>query len=192
MRAGWVPFDPAPRPDSPWAFDVGYVEATRGSQPVMRTGVKYILVDGPSTALGSATSLLGAYGPSWLFGALLAAVVAALGAVLVRRARGRPGAGRSEEYTLLRDAERDAVRKIYRSALRVLACMGYPGRPAHQGPRDYLGELSAMGLPVPAAFRSISVFAARALYDPTPLGAVALQDLKRSLNSLRGVPKLRP
>jgi hypothetical protein len=190
-RAGWVPFDPTPRPDSPWAFDVGYLEATRGIQQVMRAGFKDALVDGPSAALGSATSVLGAYGPSWLFGALLAAAIGALGALLVRRARGRPGAGRYQGYTLLRDDERDAVRKIYLSALRVLARKGYPGRPAHQGPRDYLGDLGAMGLPVPAAFRSISVNAARALYDPGPLTGDTLQHLKRSLRSLRGIPNLR-
>ena len=192
MRAGWVPFDPTPRPDSPWAFDVGYIEATRGLQQIMRTGLKDALVEGPSAALGSATSVLGAYGPSWLVGALLAALIGAVGAVLLRRAKGRPGAGRLEGYTLLRDTERDAVRKIYRSALRVLARKGYPGRPAHQGPGDYIADLGARSLPVPAAFRSISMHAAHALYDPSPLGRDTVEHLKRSLRSLRGVPNLRP
>lgn len=41
-RFGWVPFDPTPRPDSPWALDVGYAAATSSLQQALRSNLQEV------------------------------------------------------------------------------------------------------------------------------------------------------
>ncbi len=191
VGAGWVPFDPTPRPDSPWALDVGAVEATRGLQQVMRSQLKDFVTDGPSAALGGLTGLAGARSP-WLVWGPTLAVIAALGYVLIRR-RGPRAAGRHwAGYSMMTGADRDAVRKAYGKALRVLVRKGYPARNPDEGPMDYLEALHAQGLPVPPAFESISRRAAVALYDPSPMADLDSDELRTGLKELRSLPRLAP
>jgi hypothetical protein len=191
VRAGWVPFDPTPRPDSPWALDVGAVEATRGIQQVMRSQLKDFVTDGPSAALGGLTGLAGARSP-WLVWGPTLAVLAALVYVLIRRRGPRAAGQRWAGYSMMRDADRDSVRKAYGKALRVLDRKGYPERSPDQGPMDYLEALLARGLQVPPAFEAISRRAAVALYDPSPMADLDADELRTGLKALRSLPRLAP
>ena len=188
-NSGWVPFDPTPRPDSPWALDVGYVEATRGVQQAMRAQLKDLVVDGPSSALRGTAALFGAYGPAWLAGAVLAAALLLVGAFLTRRSRARARRTGPEEYSLLRDRDREAVRKAYSKAVKILGRKGYPVRQAHQGPVDYVLSLKARGFHVPAVFYALSRITTQALYDPSPMDGVEAQSLTSGLRALRRLPK---
>ena len=54
---GWVPFDPTPRPDSPWAVDSGFTRATKSLQQVLRAEVKELIPEAPSSMLSGAADL---------------------------------------------------------------------------------------------------------------------------------------
>jgi hypothetical protein len=155
----------------------------------MREQLKDLVVDGPSSALRGTAGLLGAYGPAWLAGALFAAALLLVGAFLMRRSRARALRTGPEEYSLLWDSDREAVRKAYSKALKILGRKGYPVRQAHQGPVDYVLSLKARGFHVPAVFYALSHMAAQALYDPSPMEGVETDGLKSGLSALRGLPK---
>jgi hypothetical protein len=190
--AGWVPFDPTPRPDSPWALDVGAVGATRGIQQVMRSQLKDFVTDGPSAALGGLTGLAGGARSPWLVWGPTLAVLAALLYMLIRRRSPRALGQRWAGYSMMRDADRDSVRKAYDKALAVLVRKGYPARSPDQGPTDYLEALCERGLSIPAPFEAISRRAAVALYDPSPMGDLDHDELRTGLKTLRALPRLAP
>ena len=56
-RSGWVPFDPTPRPDSPFGFSKGSLQQTRSLQQIMRHGVRGALTDRRPHSMGSRPSL---------------------------------------------------------------------------------------------------------------------------------------
>ena len=157
----------------------------------MRSQLKDFVTDGPSAALGGLTGLAGGGSP-WLVWGPTLAVVAALLYVLVRRRSPRAGGRRWDGYSMMRDADRDAVRKAYGKALSVLENKGYPARRMDQSPMDYLEALRALELPVPPPFEDISRRAAVALYDPSPSADLGSGDLRTGLKALRSLPKLSP
>jgi hypothetical protein len=121
--AGWVAFDPTPRPDSPWAIDRGFGGATRTVQQIVRTQLKDLVVGGASSATGAASALVLGVGPA--VGIALGLALAAGLAGLVRgRIRART-AGHGG-YTLLPGPDRQELRKAYLRALRMLSRKGYP------------------------------------------------------------------
>lgn len=190
-RYGWVPFDPTPRPDSPWALDAGFVQTTRGLQQVLRGGLMDVFGNGMSSASGAMTSAFGSGRQAAVFGLPLAVVLTALVAGLTtlfkRRTRGRRSPA---EYSAIPGVGREDVREAYRKALGALAGKGYPGRQPHQSPMEYVEMLDAMGHDVPDVFRAISSAATRAFYDPTPLDVSVSDRVKAALRALRGIPRL--
>ena len=191
-KYGWVPFDPTPRPDSPWALDFGYAGAARGTQQVLRTQIREFVVSGSVSARDAVTTLLDDREQAWTYGAPpVAAVLLALGLIKVTRRRARTHRPRSQGYTLLGGAGRQEVRKAYQKALRRLRSKGYPQRRPDQSPEDYTATLREMDLSLPEPFQQISRQATQALYDPTPLDLKGVRELKKSVNSLRAVPNLK-
>ena len=190
-RYGWVPFDPTPRPDSPWALDVGFVATTKGLQQALRAGIGDLFGGGASAAAGTVTSAFGGGGQAALYGLplvmTLALAVAALRALAKRRNRGRRAVA---GYSVIPGAEREHVREAYVKALRALEKRGYPERLPHQSPVEYVETLDSSGHRVPEAFRQISGHATHAFYDPAPLDQTVLERLKAGLRALRDVPRL--
>ena len=188
-RHGWVPFDPTPRPDSPWALDPGYTQATRSLQEVLRSQVRGVFLDAPAAAVGALTSFIAV---PLAAGLLFAAIVAVgLGvALLVARYRAVALRDRSVAYTLLEGRSRDEVRKLYRKAVRTLEKKGFPPRESYESPEDYVARLEDSDVAVPDAFRRISNLAGRALYDPAPLDDGVSEEGVRLLPELRVTPKL--
>ena len=192
-RHGWVPFDPTPRPDSPWALDSGYVGATRGLQTVLRARLGDVLSLGPTAAAEAMATLTGEYGALTVGGALFGlalGVLALAGAVLSRRKRNSRLEG-VYGYSTLEGAERAEVRQSYGGALRVLKKKGYPERGGDQSPEDYLSHLLRIRLGVPEAFRRITRQASRALYDPRALAEGEGLDVKTNLKELGKTVRVR-
>ena len=190
-RYGWVPFDPTPRPDSPWSLDRGFSVATQTLQGLIRTELKDLALGGVSSAAGAAATLVFNLGPV-VVAVLVTVLVIALSAAVAAafRRRQRSALRTREGYTLLSGVDREAVRKAYVKALRLLACKGYPSRRAHESPEDYLTTLASLGLHVPQSLRELSRHAALALYDPAPLAPDAAKKGTESLGTLRGLPRL--
>jgi hypothetical protein len=186
-RYGWVPFDPTPRPDPPWALDAGFVQTTRGLQQVLRGGLQDMFGDGASLASGAMTSAFGGGRQAAVYGLPLAIVVAALVAGLTALFKRRRRVRRSAPgYTAIQGAGRDDVREAYRKALAALERKGYPDH----GPTEYVDMLDGMGHEVPDAFRRISLDASRAFYDPAPLDVSVAERVKAGLRALRSIPRL--
>ena len=188
-RLGWVPFDPTPRPDSPWGLDVGHAETTRALQQSMRAGLRNLILSGSGTAAGTISDVFGDHGTIWL---TLAPYIITLGglavgiASVIRRRNRRVQEGHG--YSLLPGSERHQVRETYRKALRRMERGGYPRRRPGQSPEEYVDSLRRRRLPLPGAFQDISRRATSALYDPRPLRGGIVQEVKRSLKSLRSIP----
>ena len=194
QRYGWVPFDPTPRPDSPWALDVGYIKATRGLQQAMRSRLKDLVVDQPSSALRGIAGRLDGSNSARMAGTLIigAVLIVGVGLAVARRRRGGTRRDRSADYALLQDGERELARKAYLRALNVLERKGYPQRPSHQGPVGFVASLRSQGLHVPEALETISRRAARVLYDPSPLQGNVAEEMKTHLKAVRALPKISP
>ena len=189
---GWVPFDPTPKPDSPWALDVGFAGATKGLQQVVRAELGSLLARGSSALTGGAATLFSGPGMAGTFGAVAVTslVMLALALVMVARRRRKVRRDLLQRYTLLTGTSRHDVREVYRKALRLLAKKGYPHRQAHQSPGDYIAALQGLELPVPETFRRLSYQAADALYDPRPMDPAIAREARSNLRSLRMVPGL--
>ena len=188
-RLGWAPFDPTPRPDSPWALDVGYGAATRGFQQFLREGIRDLSLGGSTNAAGAVTRAFGDHGSLWLTAAPYAATIAvlALGLFGLLRIRDRRRLRSAEGYSLLRGDDRDRVRSVYRKALRRLERGGYPRRRPGQSPDEYVASLKRRHLPLPHGFEQISGRANSALYDPRSLDLGVVREVKRTLKSM-GTP----
>lgn len=186
-RHGWVPFDPTPRPDSPFATDIGYAGATAGLQLMLRAQVGDI-VQGSSTAFSSGlTSLFGSTG--------MAALVIVLGsgalAIVIRFRRWRwTRTRRRRGYTRLTGDGREGVMSVYHRALRTLESKGYPKRQPHQAPGDYLAHLETAAVYVPMPFRDLSRRADAALYDPRPQDSLITAAVGALIKPLRKLPRL--
>ncbi len=189
-RLGWAPFDPTPRPDSPWALDVGHGAATRGLQQSLREGLRGVLVSGSPNAVDAVTTTFGGHGTLWLTAAPYAAamVALALGVFSLRRYRNGRRLRSTEGYSLLHGADRDKVRSVYRMALSRLERRGYPRRRPGQSPDEYVAYLKALHLPLPQGFAQISRRANSALYDPRPLDLGVVQEVQRTLKSMGTIP----
>ncbi len=187
---GWVPFDPTPRPDSPWALDPGFGTATESLQQVLRERLKDVALGAPSAAAGAIGGLVSGpgAGPASILAAVLAAMV---GLALWTRRRPHTRRRAPAGYTLLSGTERHDVKRVYDRSLRVLKRKGYPSRLAHQSPNEYATALAAHGHPVPEQFLHLSRQASHALCDPRPLELTTGKQLQRMLRSLRKVGKLR-
>ena len=189
-RHGWVPFDPTPRPDSPWALDPGFSGATESLQQVLRGQVKDLVMVGPGAA-GDAISTLFSDGGAAAAGlgvAGVAAILALFISTMLRRRSGR--IMREAGYSILQGTDRESVVKAYLKSVRILTRKGYPERDVHQSPGDYMDELERLGLAVPAPFRHLSVQASQALYDPSDLDSYAIEDGDKRLRAVKAVPKL--
>ena len=188
---GWVPFDPTPRPDSPWALDPGYAGASRSLQQVLRGQFKDFVIDAPAAAAGAIASIFSGRGQQ-AGAALLAATALVLAFVALAMARRliKSRRARRDGYSMLEGLDRLEIRRVYSKALRVLARKGYPRRQDHESPDDYMERLLSLGLPIPEEFRQMSRQAAHALYDPLPLLRIPEHDGKRGLRALRGMTKL--
>ena len=155
---GWVPFDPNPRPVSPFASDIGYASATAGPQLMLRAQVGDI-VQGSTIAFSTGlTSLFGGRG--------MAALVRGLGSgalsIVIRFRRWRwTRTRRSRGYTQLTGGGRERVMNVSHKSLRTLENKGYPRRQPHQASGDYLAHLKAAAVYLPCPSVTLAV-------GPTP------------------------
>ena len=190
-RSGWVPFDPTPRPDSPFGFSKGSLQQTRSLQQIMRHGVRGALIDGPSTALNGVASFFGDDSPVKKVAAasvpLLSSVV--LGVALMNRAR----RSRTHEPPASAggfEGARAEMARLYRRSLVAMRRKGYPERQLHQTPGEYIEALRAMGLRVPEPFEQLSLRAGDAFYNPRPFPHADVESARRLLGELRRVRRL--
>ena len=181
---GWVPFDPTPRPDSPWAVDSGFTKATKSLQQVLRAEDRDLMPDAP---LGGAADLFSqqrAPGVA-LLASLASILLVALTVIRVARKHQNRGHDPLHQYATLPGNGRNEVRRVYRKALRLLKRKGYPQRQAHQSPEDYLAVLRELGIRIPDAFQTISSHTAEVLYDPRPFGHPTAREAFERLKELR-------
>ena len=188
-RHGWVPFDPTPRADSPWALDRGAGASTKTLQQIIRADLKDIVLASPGAAANAVGSLFAQRGAAAGTAGLVLMAFVLVALVVAWRRRGTQRHNR-REYTRLRGVDRQAVLTSYAKALRVMARKGYPRREAHQSPGDYVDLLVSNGLAVPDAFSNLSRQASEALYDPSPLDDYAAHDGRQRLRAVRSAPSL--
>ena len=189
--SGWVPFDPTPRPDSPWAVDADATRTAGGLQQSMRAQFKGLALDSPAEAVRNVSDLVGTPGRVEVTVLVMAFWAMALAAALVViRRRRNAAARRSSLYSALPGEARDAVLGAYRQALRMLRRKGYPDRRGDQSPEEYVSGLRSQKLAVPDELRLLSRLAANALYNPQPLDGTAAGEARRHLFGLRKLPKL--
>ena len=180
----WVPFDPTPRPDSPWAADSGFTTATKSFQQVLRAEVSDLIPKAPLS--GAADLFSQQHAPRVALLASLASILlVALTVIRVARKRQNRGHDPLHQYATLPGNGRNEVRRVYRKALRLLKQKGYPQRQAHQSPEDYLAALRELGIRIPDAFQAISSHTAEALYDPRPFGHPTDREAIERLKELR-------
>ncbi len=192
LRSGWVPFDPTPRPDSPWALDAGFAKATSSLQDVLRTQIKDITAVGPSYAAGGLSTLqtgLTGLGTNGVLPGTGLALVFFLAVMVARRLRER-GWEPAFAYSVLSGDGRMRVRKTYAAARRVLRRKGYPSVLTAHSPQEYLDRLERLGIPLPETFQEISRAATQALYNPQPLDGGLAAATGESMRTLRKTPKL--
>ena len=181
---GWVPFDPTPRPDSPWAVDSGFTAATKSFQQVLRAEVGDLIPEAPLS--GAAGLFSQQHAPRVALLASLAGILLiALTVIRVARKRQNRGHDPLHQYATLPGDGRNEVRRVYRKALRLLKRKGYPQQQAHQSPEDYLTALRELGIRIPDAFQAISGYTAEALYDPRPFGDPTAREAIERLKELR-------
>ena len=193
-RAGWVPFDPTPRPDSPWALDIGATQATQTFQGIIRSYIKDLTLDGPSAALGGINAFLGAdaLGRAGTGTAAIALPVLAAGMFLRKRgSRRRSRKTDFRGYTTLPGNSRNDIRRHWRKTVALLEKKGYPKPDVGHSPQGYVHLLEEMKLPIPDALRRVTQGATQALYDPRPLNKSTLTEVHASLKQLRRLPKLQ-
>ena len=191
IQQGWVAFDPTPRPDSPWALDAGFTNATRTVQQVMRSQLADWLAGVPTAATGAVVALV-RFNP--LTGIALAFsvgfVLLALWVSIAKLRAGRKSRSNINGYRLLDGATRGEVVRAYRKALHLMSRRGYPKRQAHESPGDYVTKLESENFPVPDTFRRISRLATCALYDPSSVDSGVIPESWRLLKTLGATPKL--
>ena len=182
---GWVPFDPTPAPNSPWAAGFGSSSIALGFQQALRDRMAGLFSVASAGVVAGLSGPLG--GGSWLALPLAALAVAAV--VLVALAVRRLGLRRrnsheARPYGLLRDAEREAARRVYSRALRLLRRRGNPQRLPHQGMQEYLAEVTSEGSVAGDAFARITASASAASYDPRPFPGQRVEDARSALRGL--------
>ena len=112
-RFGWVPFDPTPHPDSPWALGKGSSSLARGIQQTLRSAIGGFTIDAPSAAAATLGSVLGGL-PNVAAVALMIGVVIGLLLLPLRWLRGRVGgSGRdgTPAYSALPGRGREEMRR---------------------------------------------------------------------------------
>lgn len=188
---GWVPFDPTPRPDSPWPVNADATRAAGGLQQSMRAQFKGLAVESPTEAVRNVSNLFNTPSRVEVTTLVMTFVAMALTAALVAfRRRRNAVARRSSLYSALPGEARDAVLSAYRQALRMLRRKGYPDRRRDQSPEEFVAGLRLQKLAVPDELRQLSRLAANALYNPQPLDGSAAGEARRHLFGLRKLPKL--
>ena len=191
-QQGWVAFDPTPRPDSPWALDAGFTEATRTVQNVMRGQIVDWVLGIPASAAGAATVLTSLEPlPAAVLALSVTLVLAALWAATAKLGLNWRRATNGIEYTLLRGVTREEVVRAYLKALHLMRRRGYPERQEQESPADYVANLESEDRPAPEAFRRISRLATYALYDPAPFDEGLAPEGWRLLRTLRADQRKR-
>ena len=170
-KYGWVPFDPTPAPNSPWATGYGDVSLAQGFQQVIRSGLVSFAVDAPGRMLNSLVNFQGArsfVAATWL---LLTGLAGILWLLRWQRSRRRNGMGKepNSRYTALAGPGRTEIRRAYQRALRLLRRRGYPPRLPHQTPQEYLAWVSRDEGAPDEPFRQLTQLASAAAYDSRPL-----------------------
>ena len=189
---GWVAFDPTPRPDSPWALDVGSIGATRTVQDVMRSPFTGFFLGIPGAATAAVARLTTNRQLPGIIVVILSACVVCVALWMscarlsLRRTRNEHVHG----YKLLDGSSRREVVRAYLKALNLMKRKGYPGRQVHESPADYVSQLESQNFPVPDAVRGITELATRALYDPSSPDPDSIDASWKLLNILRACPKL--
>ncbi|MBM3926361.1 MAG: DUF4129 domain-containing protein [SAR202 cluster bacterium] len=192
QRHGWVPFDPTPRPDSPWALDPGAARTASNLQQALITEIQQSLGSVTGFVETSAASISASAQTPITKAALSGAGFAFLSLGLVVAARRRRPLPLSSDslYASLDSVARIEIRASYLRALKVLARRGFPPRLPHQSPGYYLESLLASAQ-VPHEFAELTGIASQALYSPDPPSGVPVQRARMLLAQLRNLPQSR-
>ena len=177
-RFGWVPFDPIPQPNSPWALGAGSSYLTLGIQQTLRNTIGGFVINAPATTLSGLGSVVGGL-PAMANGALMMGVIAGLLALPLRwllRHR-RAGIGGGKPYTTLPGREREEMRLLRKRDL--------PSRAAHQSLNEYAVAASAMHPEVRRTLRQLTEWVAAAAYDPAPFPEAIPEQARGILRDLR-------
>ena len=162
--AGWVAFDPTPRPDVALVPGAGQGWVSFGI-------LDFIGVD----FTGAVSSLAGNLGlghlslPGWGAPAILgAAALAGALATLLLYARKRRGEPHGTGYTALAGEPRRAVLDVYRRMGVLLVRRGAPPRRPAQTPREYLRQVAPLFASGLKTVEWLTEAARAAAYDPRP------------------------
>ena len=179
QQHGWVAFDPTPRPDAAMGFvgKGGWIHF--GLEDF--TGVTFA---GMLSPLAGNLSLGHLSASAWVWGMLLAVVVAAI--VLVLRLSRRRLRTRQEslKYSLLEGEARRLVLELYRRMIVLLVRKGMPPRQLYQPPEEYAALISRQ---IPAGreiVERLTRLASHAAYDPRPFDPPDVREVKQSLSGL--------
>jgi hypothetical protein len=188
---GWVPFDPTPRPDSPWALDPGAARTASNLQQALVSEIQQSFDRVTDLVEISARSLSASAQTPTAKAALSGAGFAflSLGMVVAVRRRRPLSPSADHLYTAMYGATRIEIRDIYLRALRLLARRGYPPRLPHQSPGGYLQSLLASSDRVPSEFAELTDIVSQALYAPNPPSPVQSQRARILLLQLRSLPQ---
>ena len=185
-RFGWVPFDPTPGPNSPWALGAGSSYLTLGIQQTLRNTIGGFVIDAPAATLSGLGSVVGGM-PTMANVVLFIGVIASLLALLLRwmlRHR-RAGTGGGKPYTTLPGREREEMRLVYRRAVRLLRKRELPPRAAHQSLNEYEVVASAVHPEVRHTLQQLTEWVAAAAYDPAPFPEAIPEQARGLLRDLQ-------
>ena len=186
-RFGWVPFDPTPHPDSPWALGKGSSSLARGIQQTLRSAIGGFTIDAPSAAAATLGSVLGGL-PTVAAVALMIGVVIGLLLLPLRWLRGRVGGSGgygTPAYSALPGHGREEMRRVYQEGLRLLRKHGLPSRQAHQGVQEYLAAVSTTSPKLGEALRRLTGWTAAAAYNPAVFSEKAPEEARLLLKEMR-------
>ena len=184
-RSGWVPFDPTPHPNSPWALGAGNSFLALGLQQALRNTIGGFIIDAPAGAVSGLGSILGEM-PGAAVMALAVGVLAGLLALPLRwllRGRHRARGEEVRPYSALPGRGREQMRQVYGDALRLLRKRG-PPRLAHQTAHEYQAMVSSERPELGGALLRLTEWATAAAYDPAPFPEAMPEEARRLLREM--------
>ncbi len=179
-RAGWVAFDPTPRPD--------FILSPRTGQGWVSFGLMDLVgVDftGAISSLAGDWDLARLTPPGWRALAVLGAVaIAVASAALFLARRKRSGGPHGTGYTALAGESRRAVLDVYRRMSVLLVRRGLPPRRPAQTPREYLGQVAPLLASGIETVEWLTEATRAAAYDPRPLDPSTAREAGDRLDAL--------
>ncbi|MBI4219969.1 MAG: hypothetical protein HY682_07505 [Chloroflexi bacterium] len=188
-RAGWVPFDPAPRPDMPVPSATVRSPSSGGLGFLLEHRLGDRLADTATRAPGAAFATIAGFfqkGLSAMAVMTAAGMTAALAWLTYRYVNERRSAAMERRrYARLDDGHRRAVLAAYRSAERIAAHAGFRKRSPAEPYAEYAAVVSGAFGRDARALVALARLAGRAAYSPQPLSGSAVAEARSLSDTFR-------